>query len=286
MAKSSYPNALYRLAQAVGELARRLPPDQATRAAQRILDAMARAPYPSTLPPLAEAVGRLAGRLPPEQGAAVNARAAQRILDAMAKSAEPSALSPLAQAVGETARRLPPDQAAAVTTKAAQRILDSMPKAASPYLLSQLAQAVGELARRLPPDQAARAAQHALDAMTRTTHRDSLNALEQVAARLRARCSKQGVIDLLKQPTCVGAVRRGALEELTRRLGPPAPQAVASTLAAVQASPLAATAMAVYTDSLYPGFRRPFPGLWEAVDWLRKEHPELDFASPARRLNR
>jgi hypothetical protein len=250
---------------------------------------MTRTTYGPALSPLVQAVGRLADRLPPDQAAAVTARAAQHALDAMAKATGPFRdlhLSRLAQAVGTLAGRLPPEQAAAVTARAAQHALDAMARTKPPYLLSQLLEAVGRLADRLPPEQAARVAQHALDAMTQTTHRNSLNALAQGAERLRARCSKQGVVDLLKQPTCVGAVRRDALEELARRFAPPAPQAVASTLAAVQASPFAATAMAAYTNSLYPGGRRPFPSLWEAVDWLRKEHPELDFASPVRRRNR
>jgi hypothetical protein len=96
------------------------------------------------------------------------------------------------------------------------------------------------------------------------------------------------LVDLLKHPVCTGEVRVGVLKELGRRTGPPPPSAKAifvGVVAALPQSALGAAALAVHSDALYPGGREPFADLWEAVDWLNESQPELDLASPARRVS-
>ena len=43
---------------------------------------------------------------------------------------------------------------------------------------------------------------------------------------------------------------------------------------------------AVQNEVLYPGARRRSTDLWEEVDWLREQHPELDLAAPLPRTAR
>jgi hypothetical protein len=93
------------------------------------------------------------------------------------------------------------------------------------------------------------------------------------------------LVELLKEPACVGKARSAVLHELGRRLGPPAPQAGA-TLAAGLAVPYPSASNAALVlaqaESRYPGGRRPFADLWEAVDRCREYEPRLDLTGPLR----
>jgi hypothetical protein len=97
------------------------------------------------------------------------------------------------------------------------------------------------------------------------------------------------LVDLLKHPGCVGDNRAALLRQLGRRLGPPAFPAAAIPLggaASASVPPLAAAAGAALGESRYPGARRPFADRWEAADYLRDHHPELNLTSPLRRAGR
>jgi hypothetical protein len=234
-------------------------------------------------------------RLPPDQAAELAAKAVQPILDAMAKPtdldaakrADPNTLSVLAGALGKLSERLAPEHVAKVMPE----VLDAMVKTNSPSDLNSMAQAMGKLTERLSPVQVAeitaKATEVLLDTTFRTTDRYALNALAQAVGKLAERSSLPGVVELLKHPFCVGVTRHAVLKGLARRLGPADPQGtagVAGTLALLS-HPLAAAALAAHGEALYPGGRREFTDLWEAVASLRQLHPELDLAAPARRLS-
>jgi hypothetical protein len=324
------------LARALENLAERLAPDQAIL----VLDLLARTTSPDALGYLVQAVEKLAEGLPAPQAEEVTTKARRLVLDALAnkalaKTTDPEALLGLVQAIEKLAERLTPDQAAQVT----QHILDDMEalsfvgvspqdrralallkgqnaavlavrglaKRLTPAQASQatqraldlidkfgwgvgfvLVQAVKELADRLTPDQAAQATQQGLEAIAKTT--SSAYHLELAVGEVAERLSLQGMVDLLKQPLLVRSGRQAVLKALCRRLGTrPTPQAAASAAGAVAAlptAPLSAAALAIRGEALYPGGRRPFTGLWEAVDWLHQHHPELDLTSPAHQLDR
>jgi hypothetical protein len=75
-----------------------------------------------------------------------------------------------------------------------------------------------------------------------------LAAYHEALATLASRFTTQGLVDLLKQPTCVGEARSIVLRELGRQQN------------------------------------HSFKDLWELVDWLREHEPQIDLASPPRGL--
>jgi len=77
------------------------------------------------------------------------------------------------------------------------------------------------------------------------------------------RLTDQALVELLKQPTCVGLGQKQVLAELGRRLGPPAAKGEAGA-----------------------GTRRAFLDVWETVTWLRENHPHLDLSSPLNTASR
>jgi hypothetical protein len=72
--------------------------------------------------------------------------------------------------------------------------------------------------------------------------------LDGALAAVATRIDDQELVDILKGPLCVGQARAAILSELGRRAG------------------------------------RPFPTVWDFVDWARTHEPGLDLQSPPRRL--
>jgi hypothetical protein len=234
----------------------------------------------------------LAARLLPEEARKVAAAAFPKLLDIVARN--PRVETWLAQALGSLAAGLTAEEASKVLGAVEQKLLDSMFTAEANGILPALAEAIASLAARLTPEEtikvSAIAAQKLVDAMARATIRGMIlpgryeegsNELTVLAARLNT----DEVVDLLKRPTCVAGARRALFRELSRRLGPPAPEAAAVVSQAVAASPpgvFTAAALLVQGESLYPGGRRPFANQWEAVDWLSKQYPDIDLSRPLR----
>jgi hypothetical protein len=216
----------------------------AAKAAEMALKVMASTSDPQRLAALVQAVGALAARM---DGPAA-AKAAERALDTMAETAaQPFMLEELGQVVAGLAARMDGPAAAKAADQAAARILDAMAKTTELDTLVALGQAVGALATRMDIPANVRAADGAtlrvLDAMTETTDPRALDNLE-AAAPLLARLHPQGLVDLLKRPTCTEKARRAVVDELGRRMG------------------------------------RKFNDLWEMVDWAREHEPTLDLTSP------
>jgi hypothetical protein len=150
-----------------------------------------------------------------------------------------------------------------------------------------LAEAVAKLVERLPPELGARAIQPVLDLMVTTNNVNAQTTLAETMRKLAEHSSTQGLVDLLKLPNCAGRAREAVLKELGRRVGPPPPRAAsaAGAVAALSTSPFGAAALLADCEGPSAAGRRPFTDVWEGVDWLRRHHPELDLASPARRLD-
>jgi hypothetical protein len=208
----------------------------------------------------------------------------------------PDQADQLADGLADLAEQMAPDQAA----RAIQEVLDAWARSKpvrgldlGPVLF---AHALPVLAARLEGGPAARAAQRILDFMAQMNDptfptelplreglADPRAELGRAVELLAGRCTPQGVVDLLKQPTCINEGRKRVLRALARRLGPPMPEVAASAIAAGSAPPTALIPLTVRWaagDALYPGGRRPFADQWEAAEWLRRRHPELDLTSP------
>jgi hypothetical protein len=180
MAKSSDVNFQFQLVRGLGGLARHLPPAEAARAAQAILDVMASdittSPYIMLI--RADVLGKLAERVPPEE----SARVTRVVIGLMAKTpADPRRLSSFAPALGRLAQRLPPDEAADLCAKTAVLLLDEPTR------------------------------------FNRVSLNDN-DAAEDLG-RLAARCRDQDLVDLLKHPFAVGPARTTLLAALNKRLG-------------------------------------------------------------------
>jgi tRNA A-37 threonylcarbamoyl transferase component Bud32 len=280
------PYALAGLVRGVGALDRKVRLEAGL--ADRLLDAMGQATDPHALAGLGQAVAALSG-LGADEEARTAGKAAGKLLDAMLKTTDPNALDALGQALDALADRLGPDRGTPVAADAANRLLDAMVRTTDPNVLAGLGRTVDALAGRLRPDQGARVAAGAagplLDALARQsapalpiTPTPAGRSLEVLTDRLTA----GDLVALLKYPTCVGEGRRHLLRALARRIGPPPSQGAgsAAAVAALQPCPLTSAVVAGGIASLYPGGRRPFADLWEAVDHLRTHHPDIDLSSP------
>ncbi len=157
--------SLPELAQAVGDLAERLPPEEARKTSDRLVEIMARPDSSFALPALAEGIRKLARHLPAEAAAELCARASQPLLDALPRTSDPGQLGCQAQALGLLAERLAPEQA----RQATRQVRHALTRTLTPDALPYLAQALGNLAERLPPNEARQATETVLELMRRCT---------------------------------------------------------------------------------------------------------------------
>jgi hypothetical protein len=183
---------------------------------------------------------------------------------------------------GALAARLQPEERERICRQGAQKLfkivcetteINGLSGFTSPH--DPLAPQVDALMSCLSPAQAALFVQQLLDAVNRTQERPSFPRAPLRASLLTAlaeQLSVEELIDLLKHPTCQKENRRVVLRVLSRQIGPPAPEAPA----------VAALCGVALAEGLYPGGRRVFTDLWEAVDWLRQHHPEIDLSQPPR----
>src|SRR5205823_4530840 len=109
-----------------------------------------------------------------------------------------------------------PKEAAVVCGQAAATLTGAMSKATDPYALKALAGGLRAVAARLEPEEAAvvcgQAAAALTRAMSKTADASALRSLaEGLSAAVRREPSPlpaQTLVDLLKQPCCVGEARR------------------------------------------------------------------------------
>jgi tRNA A-37 threonylcarbamoyl transferase component Bud32 len=277
----------------VGTLAAHLPPHEAAAAAQKLLEAIPRTTDYGVLAALASALGKLADRLPREEAAILCAAAAHKLVEDMAKLDNDRMVAAQAHGVCELTARLPPAEADRLCLATAENLVEAMARTDNSYFVAYQTQAARELAERLPPAEAekVRAAAGARLLNFAATDRLGLTAPERARTltALLSRLTSQGLVDLLKQATCVGKNQRSTLDQLGPRVGPPAPEATplaACTITAPQPRPLSAAVLLAHGEALHPGGRQPFADLWEAVDWISEHHPELDLDSPLQSAGR
>jgi hypothetical protein len=226
-------------------VARRLDAAAAASIAMRLLDRLdtsvkdvyMRSAVPSLTQPLAAVA--------PQLDRAAAAAAAQRFFDAMDKDPEDKPYAPaLALALAAAAPRL--ERAAAAA--AAQRVIHAMTKTTSEKAQAALALALGAVAPRLDDAGVAVAASRFLIVIASNPNRPMTEDSLRVFQALGAQLDRQGRVDLLKHPACVGQARAVVLQQLGKESG------------------------------------REFNDVWELVDWLAEHHPEVDVLTPPQLL--
>jgi hypothetical protein len=274
LASSREIDASGALALGLGQLAERMDPEPAAEAAQTLLDAVNRNANPNDLTLCAQALAKLVERLEPAKAAELSPQAARAVLGVLTKDTfmPDSAYSPLVKAYGTATRRMEPETAA----QAAQPVLDAITKTTDQQRRKALGEALEKLAEHMNPEQAANAAQSVLVVRSSTTPAYVRGGPSPLPLAVISRLSTESLVDLLKHPACVQGTRVVVLRELSRRLCPLATEAGSVTAAVGIAG----------SDAHYPGGHRPFADQWEAADWLREYHAELETASPLRKAAR
>jgi len=240
-------NALVNLWQGLAAVSSRLEPKEAATLAQ----AITRTTEPVALQSLAQALAAVSARMEPKQAAQVCGQAAATLTQAMTRTTDPVALQSLAQALAAVADRLEPKEAAQACGQAAATLIQAMTRTTNLAALQSLAQGLSAILTR----------------QTSTTSRDrllgvtatiaalghpglpvaALAAAQPALEPLPSLLPPQMLVDLLKQPFCVGDARRVVLEQLSRH------------------------------------YQRPFADQWDFVDYVHQHKLDLDLTTPPQR---
>ncbi len=227
------PNQLYRLGTVLGRLGERLPAKQARAVALPLVEVMGTTTDPDQLYRLGEALGGLGERLPAEQARA----GALRLMEVMGTTTYWGQLGALSEALGELGEWLPAEQARA----GALRLMEVMGTTTYWGQLGALSEALGELGERLPAEQAGGIALRLMEVMGTTTDPDQLAGLGAALGRLgerlpaeQARASALCLVEVMGTTTGSDRLARlsAALGGLGERL--PAEQARAGALRLVE----------------------------------------------------
>jgi hypothetical protein len=259
---NSTPYEFDHLVKAFAALARGLDQTQARRlalrASQVLAERMDRGPDNGWLKELVKALRILAGWLDRGDARRLAARAAEVLTERLGQATHPADLF-LASGGSALAGLLEPDHASRLATqvvRAAQRIMERLPaepmaRPDEPYFLRQrTAGFIEPLVADLGQDRAVEVAARIVEQMAQTvfpgTRTPPVNDLEALAVRLEP----QQLVDLLKNPFCVGPAREVILQQLGRRLN------------------------------------QPFTSVWDFITWAQEHEPELDLHTPPRRPER
>jgi hypothetical protein len=259
MANTLYPFELRHLARVLSEVAGRLPPEEAAAVcgpvAANLTQAMNRTKDPYAWAELAEALSAVAVRLEPKEavaalsqamaktadrlmlfslakglsavagrlGAKEAAEAAAALRQAMTRTADHVVLDDLAQVLSAVAARMEPEKAAAACGQAAATLSQAMTRTTNPGELRSLAQVLSAVLLREGPGRNVRRGHGLVGVVGTLTSPGSMlsaPALLQLALATPP-LPAQTLVDLLKQPYCVGEAQRLVLEQLTRHYGRP-----------------------------------------------------------------
>jgi hypothetical protein len=248
MTRTMDPNALASLAQALSEVAGRLEPKEAREAAATLGQAMTRTTKADALVQLAAGLSAVASRLEPTEAAAVCSRAATTPGQAMTKNVRDTlGLRSLAKGLLVVAGRLEPREAG----EAAAALTEVLTRARNPHASGQLREGLSAVLLQEDSLRLARRRHHGVGAVGVLS---SPGSTLLAAVLLRADLEPlppplpaQTLVDLLKQPFCVGEARRLVLDQLGRH------------------------------------YQRPFADQWDFVRFAQERRLSLDLLTPPRR---
>jgi hypothetical protein len=265
MTRTTNAHTLRALAHGVVTVARRLPPEQAAQACERatqvltgaltrILDPAVLAKVaagatadPGAVAALTEGIAAVNKRFHPEQTAKACELAARVLTDAMTRTTQPLQIGALAGGVIELAPYLTPEQ----ITRTAWVLLDMVHRAEPTYGSGRPQKCFATLVLSETPEAlAGNVGSTVLAAGVVAPPSGLLPALPLLHPHFHPQARPlppQLLVDLLKHPLCVGAVRRSVL------------------------------------DALEFTYQRPFADVWEFVEYAKEHQPQLDLLTPPQR---
>jgi hypothetical protein len=218
------------------------------QAAATLTQAMAKTTDPFALQPLAQGLSAVAARLEPKEAAAVCGQAAAALAHAMSLRTNVNLLPP-EQELSAVAARLEPKEAGDV----AAALIQSMSKRAQPWPFRGERPGVGPSALLLREEKS-RLMQRRPSVAGAVGVAGGPGSvlvapvlLQQALQPLPPPLPAQTLVDLLKQPFCVGEARRLVLDQLQRH------------------------------------YQRPFADQWDFVRFVQQENLDLDLKTPPRR---
>jgi hypothetical protein len=187
-------------------------------------------------------------KLSPGQATPHCALAAKLLTDQMGKTTDSNSLELLAKGLAAVTAKLPLDQATPHYTKAAKLLTDQMAETTDRQSLERLAEGLAAVTAKLPPAQAtpgcALAAKVLAEQMAETENSDALKILAEGLKAVIGKMDQRGLVNLLKDPLCLGPAQKVILEELGQRAG------------------------------------CSFATLWDLVAWAEEHEPGLDLHTP------
>jgi serine/threonine protein kinase len=250
LAATNDPMAFGWLAEGLSAVVSRLDPKEAAAvcgpAARTLNQAFATTKDPYWLQFLTPRLAAVASHLEPKQASP----SAANLLQAMTTMKDPNALPVMARGLSVMASRLEPNEAAVACSRAAAILIQRLPadkEVRSPDLENSL---LVMLSRAEPREQQLRA-MAVLAALGVFIDRPGFVGgcflLEPALRPLACPLTDQQLVELLKNPCCVGHARRIVLDQLAR------------------------------------SYRRPFADVWEFVRFAEEQRLDLDFTGPAQR---
>jgi hypothetical protein len=281
MAKTTEQRALYRLAGGLTVVAARMGPKEAGEAAAAFTQAMSKTPG-YLLDLLAPGLSAVAVHLEPKEAG----EAAATLTQAMARRKDLLALQRLAEGLSVLSARMEPKEAAALCGQAAATLTQAMARTTNPSDLPLLVQGLTAVAGRLGPKEASEAAATLTQAMARWTDPEWSRHLAKglTAVLLREDASRgmhqpqgvAGAIGMLSRPESVLVV--------AVHLQPLPPPLPAQTLVDLLKQPLCVgEARRLVLEQLQRHYRRPFADQWEFVRFAQEHQLGLDLKTPPQR---
>jgi hypothetical protein len=244
--KTTKLGEFYPLAWGLAAVAARLEPKEAGEVAATLTQAMARTTNTYVLRFLAQGLSAVAARLEPKEAAAVCGQAAATISQAMSRTTNEGELQNLAQVLSAVAGRLEPKEAA----ETAATLTQAMAKMPG-FALQPLVQGLSAVLLREDASRSAQRRKGVSGAVGVLSSPGSVLVapvlLQPALKPLPPPLPAQTLVDLLKQPFCVGEARRLVLDQLQRH------------------------------------YQRPFADQWEFVDQVHQQKLGFDLTTPPER---
>jgi hypothetical protein len=232
------------LSQVLSGVATRLESQDAAAIAATLTQAISKTSDFFLLQPLLHGLAAVAARMEPKEGATI-------LIQAMSNSTEPSSLRSMAQGLSVLAARMEPKEAGVLCNRAAATLTQVMSKRLGPNDLQIMSEGLSAVLLR---EDLRTIRQRPLSVITTITALGGPGApfaalaYPQPALKpLPPPLPAQALVDVLKQPFCVGEFRQQVLNQLARH------------------------------------YNRPFADQWEFVEHVQQQKLPLDLTTPPQR---